>query len=302
MPSNRWTLQSKNRRLEVSTGGRWYLAFTLALGVTAIFSGNNVIYLLESLLLSSLLVSGVLSEITISRVALSRVVGNIQAEHLGEDVFVVQNLGKIPLYCLELGEYKEETRNATAFLLVLPGRASVRVRSRQLISVRGRHHWDGLTVATSFPFGFARKIRLLPEAGSRIVWPDPISLNHSEWREMNSKRGEYEVAAGEVTPIEPWEDLTHVHWPISARVGSLMARPLRHIEPREEIWLDVREPSPAMEKAISQAAGALGKRADSLVLVRKGEYQRIEGPHRSLDALALLPKAKEVPDDGSEAA
>ena len=38
-----WTLRSKNRQLELSVGGRWYLAFTLAIVTVATYSGNNVI-------------------------------------------------------------------------------------------------------------------------------------------------------------------------------------------------------------------------------------------------------------------
>ncbi len=292
MPSNWWTLRSKGRLLEVSLGGRWYLFFTLALGVAAIFSGNNVIYLLESLLLSALLLSGVLSEITISRIAVTRVNGNIHATVPGEDVFMVENLGRLPLYCVELGEYRGKRREFTAFLLFLPGKAKVRVRSRQKISVRGRHRWDGLLVATSFPFGLGRKLRMVPDAGSRLVWPTTLDPGKAESRDIASRRGELEVITGEVVPAEPWQDVAHVHWPISARVGSLMARPLRHTEPREEVWLDVRDPGPAMEKSISRAAGALTRRADTLVLVHKGERERVEGAHRALNTLALLPKEK----------
>lgn len=290
MPSNWWTLRSKNRLLEVSAGGRWYLGFTLALGIAAIYSGNNIIYLLESLLLSALLLSGVLSELTISRVAVTRVTGNIHAGIPGEDVFQVENLGRLPLYCLELGEIRGKRREFTAFLLLLPGRAKVQVRSRQKISVRGRHRWDGVVVATSFPFGFARKLRIIHEPGSRLVWPHPKDPGKLDQREVRAERGELEVVTGEVIPTESWQDVAHVHWPISARAGILMSRPLRHSEMREEVWLDLRDPSPAMEQAISSAAGALSRRADTLVLVSKGERKRVEGAHRALNALALLPK------------
>lgn len=290
MRSIGWTLRSKNRLLELSVGGRWYLAFTVSLGVMAIYSGNNVIYLLESLLLSALLLSGTLSEITLSRLSVRRVEDYIHAGSPGEDVFIVENLGSFPLYCIELGEYRENEREFTAFLLMLPGRSRVRVRSRQLIRTRGRHRWSGLLAATSFPFGFARKIRFIPHSGSRIVWPARLEEKKARPREYAAKRGEIEVSTGELSQVEPWQDASRVHWPSSVRLGELMARPLRWIEPRDEVKLQLRDPGPEMERQISMAAGALTQRADTLVLLNKGEPQVIRGARRGLDALALLPK------------
>ncbi|HEY8278716.1 MAG TPA: hypothetical protein VIH99_03785 [Bdellovibrionota bacterium] len=290
MRSNGWTLRSKRRLLELSIGGRWYLAFTIALGTAAIYSGNNVIYLLESLLLSSLLVSGVFSEITLSNIHVERECGNLHAGLQGMDVFIVENRGRLPLYCIELGEYLGRRREFTAFLLILPARARVRVRSRQVVPSRGRHHWEGLLAGTSFPFGFARKIMLIPQKGNRIVWPRPADSGKRSMQETPSVRGEAEVITGEVVPTERWKDATRVHWPVSARVGEWMARPVRNAEPREEVWLELREPGPEMENKISKVTGALVKRADTLVMMNKGERQRVSGRHRALDALALLPK------------
>jgi uncharacterized protein (DUF58 family) len=289
-----WTLRNKYRLLELSVGGRWYIAFTVALGVVAIYSGNNVIYLLESLLLSALLVSGVLSELTLTRIRVHREMGYLHAGSPGEDIFVVENLGKLPLYCIEFGEFCEGRREFTAFLLVLPGGARMRVRSRQVVADRGRHRWDGLLAATSFPFGFARKIRFIHEGGSRVVWPRADDPGPVRAHYDRAKRGELEPVGDEVVPVEPWQDASRVHWPVSARAGQLMARPMRWSQPKKEVWLDLRLPGPEMEAAIRRAAGSLvfsrAANAEVLVLVSKGERQRIDGHARALDALALLPK------------
>jgi uncharacterized protein (DUF58 family) len=293
MPLAGWTLRSKRRQLELSLGGRWYLLFTLALGGAAVYSGNNVIYLLESLLLSALLVSGALSEATIARVRVGRETGNVHAGAAAEDVFVVENLGNFPLYCLELGEYSGARYELTGFLLMLPARATVRVRSRQTLPERGRHRWDGLGVGTSFPFGFARKVRYLPSPGSRRVWPAAAEAGPRRERQTRAERGEHELVAGEVSPVEPWGDASRVHWPISFRAGELLARPVRPTEAREELVLELRHPGPAMEREIRRATGALIRRqafAPTLVLSSKGERRRIEGRARALDALALLPR------------
>lgn len=286
----KWTLQSKDRLLELSVGGRWYLGFTLALGVAAIYSGNNVIYLLESLLLCSLLLSGALSEYSVTRVRVSRLEGNTHAGSSSDDIFVVENLSRLPLYCLELGEYNGAERVFSAFLVFVAAGQSVKVRSRQVIPARGRHQWQGLLVATSFPFGFARKVRLVPSPGSRIVWPSRVQSVRMPSLERHSNRGEMEVVPGEVKPVEVGQDASRVHWPASMRAGQLMARPLRYTEQHHEVWLELRAPSPEMEARISSAAGALCVKAETLVMFAKGEPKVVQGRRRALDALALLPK------------
>jgi uncharacterized protein (DUF58 family) len=289
MRSQGWSLRNSDRTLELSTGGRWYLVLTLGLGFVSIYSGNNVIYLLESLLLSALLFSGILSELTISRVTITRSEGNLRAGVPAEDVFIVENRGRIPLYCLEFGEYRKGNTQFTAFLLFLPGNAKIRVRSRQIIHERGRHKWDGLVVATSFPFGFARKSRIIHRRGSRVVWPGSDAPGKAELRPVNSSRGELEVVTGEVEPVEPWQDASRVHWPISLRTGTLMARPMKWREPKQEVWLELCPPGDELEKRIRRAAGGMAS-SEVLVLITQGEYKRIEGTWRALDILAMLPK------------
>lgn len=286
-----WLLRSKNRRLELSTGGKWYLGFTVLLGVVAINSGNNVIYLLESLLLSALILSGVLSEQAVLRVSLSREAANASAGSPVGDVLVVENRSWLPLYCLELCEWRGEQVETLVFLLVLPGRARLRLRSRQIFSERGYHGWQGLAVATSFPFGFARKIRFLPAPGRRIVWAEPAPGSLPGRAEVEARRGAPEFSPGEIEEIGPWDDVSRVHWPSSARSGRLLARPRRHVEEGCEVALELCAPGEELERRIRRAAGEIDRGGSRLVLRDGNKRAEILGRGRALDALALLPKA-----------
>lgn len=282
-------LQSNGRKLEVSVGGRWYLLFTILLGVVAIFSGNNVIYLLESLLLSALILSGVLSEFTISRVAVSRELGQAEAGKPGHDLLVLENKSFLPLYCVEILEWQGESNTVLAFALYLPGRATLRIRSSQILPERGRHTWAGLAVATSFPFGFARKILHHRQAGSRVVWPhrpegnDKVTL-------APRPQPELEISLGDLAEVGPDEDISRVHWPSSARAGRLLARPFRRIDSDEEVIFHFSRGGAAVEAAISATAGRLRRATQTLLLFQGKEMKRISGALPALDALALLPK------------
>lgn len=60
------------RKLRFTRMGRWYLAFTLLLGVAAINTGNNLLFLILGLLLAGIVLSGVLSESTLRELSVER--------------------------------------------------------------------------------------------------------------------------------------------------------------------------------------------------------------------------------------
>lgn len=283
----KWLFHNSQRKLEVSTGGRWFLAFTIVLGVVAINSGNNVVYLLESLLLSSLIFSGILSELTLTRIKFTRQIRQAAAGEQAGDILVLQNTGWLPLYCVELGEWKNGKFTALAFVLQIPGHSELKIKSHQIVELRGRHQWDSLALGTSFPFGFARKLRIIPLKGERIVWPGraegalPVAV---------SKEGEWEPSEGEIEEIQPWEDLSRVHWPSTARAGIYLSRPRRKISDADEVVLQLGMAGEAREKRIQIAANRLRGRSKSLLIQGEGPTRRIDGSWRALDALALLPK------------
>jgi hypothetical protein len=287
-----WTkslLQNRERRLEVSTAGKWFIGFTIVLGVVAIQSGNNVIYLLESLLLSSLIFSGIISEYTVSRIQAKREIHQGVAGAEVKDHWILKNPSIFPLYCIELGEWKENKFDPQAFCVLLKGKSEIRIESSHTLDRRGFHEWQGLVIATSFPFGFAKKIRILFQGGKRIVWPR-ILENTSRPREIQKR--ELEFVEGELEEISPWEDLAKVHWPSSTKDHRLFTRPLKNAISNDEVILDLDNQKIQREVAISEAAYHLTKNSAALVMLLDGEKQRIEGKVRSLDSLALLPEER----------
>jgi uncharacterized protein (DUF58 family) len=281
-----WLFPVRSRRIEISTGGRWFLLFTLLLGVAAINSGNNVIYLIESLLLSSLLFSGILSEITVNRARLRRISGQAVAGEHTRDILLLENRSWFPLYCVEAGEWRAGGKwEALGFALIVLPRSEARLLSGQVFPERGRFEWEGLAVATSFPFGFARKIRILGGGGSRICWPPP-----SPGGGVGGGQGEWEWEPGELEEVEPGEDVSRLHWPTTVRTGRPMARSRRRQSAEEEeVEIDLDGPD-EREELIRWAAGRLLGKARRLKIRKHGRVQVIEGARPALDTLALLPK------------
>ena len=119
------------RRLEVTRSGKWYIALTIALGVTALATGNNGIYLIESLLLAGLILSGIQSERQVSAVRVEFIRVQAKAREPTSDWIVVHNQDKRTLFCLEIGEWKKGEFHTLAFFPKIRGRETARVRSTQ---------------------------------------------------------------------------------------------------------------------------------------------------------------------------
>src|SRR5262245_58861650 len=60
------------RKLKFTREGKYYLGITLGVGLAAINTGNNLLYLLLGMLLSLIVVSGVLSELSLRQLTVVR--------------------------------------------------------------------------------------------------------------------------------------------------------------------------------------------------------------------------------------
>jgi len=172
------------RKLQVTPSGKGYLVFTVILGVVAMSSGNNVIYLIESFLLGGLILSGVLSELAITAVSLEYIRAPATAGAPSLDRIFIKNKKPLSLYCVEVGEWKDQNFVPSAFIPLLKPHEEKELHSNTVYPKRGLTHIEGLAIATQFPFGFAKKIRILPTKESRLIWPEKmrpsaLSLNLS---------------------------------------------------------------------------------------------------------------------------
>jgi len=285
----------KIRRLRLRTSGGWYLALTIGLGVAALVSANNVLYLIESLLLSGLILSGILSERFVSAVQVDIVRRPLFANTASRDVVRVTNLKRFPLFCLEVGEWIDGRLVPIAFIPRLGAHQTAHFPSRQRLPRRGRHRWDGIAIATSYPFGFAQKIKVVARPGERLVWPEPVTARALRSKGSGAevaRRGEHEFLDGEVRQYTLDDDLRHVIWTLSDRGGPLMVRIRRAPDRMIETQLDLRkvaEPE-VFERRVSAAASVFFAENGhcTLTLIGRSGKTRIMGRQKILDRLAIV--------------
>jgi uncharacterized protein (DUF58 family) len=285
-----------HRKLELTLSGKWYVALTIALGVIALVSANNVLYLIESLLLSGLILSGILSERAVSAIRVDVRRAPASAGARSRDQLRVTNTTRAAVFCVEVGEWCEGRFVPLAFLPRLAPLGSSAPPSRQRFERRGKHRWQGLAVATSYPFGFARKIRIFGEPGERLVWPareeDLARAGDPGGDPRRTPRAPLEPAEGEIRPFVPEDDSRRIVWTLSAKGTGKHVRVLRSRGGDPEVVLDARGASgEEFERRVREAARPFhglepGSRSGKLTVV-SSERTLAQGRERALDLLAL---------------
>lgn len=291
-------------RLQITYAGRWFFGLTALLAAVCAISSNNVIYLIESLLLASLLVSLVAAFRSAGWVAVECRRFPAICGMRSTDRLKITNRSNYSRFCLEIGEWRGGRFTPIAFVSRIPPRESVTVRSRRVFTQRGYHEWDGLAVASSYPFGLFRLIRSNLSSGKRVIWPARAVAGAEGLNDagrLATFRAGTSVVEGEIRPMTPDDDWRSVVWTLSARGGDpvVRARGAEQVEPAVVLDLRGTKPGPELERKISEAASTfyaghpLGQAPDvsgggTLVLIDESGKRRIQGAALSLDQLAVV--------------
>jgi uncharacterized protein (DUF58 family) len=290
--------QKYRRRLEVTYAGYWYTALTIGIGVVALLSGNNVLYLIESLLLSGMIFSGVLSERAISAVNVEILRSPVIAGEPARDRVRITNRRRFPVFCIEVGEWRGRRFERVAFAARIGPRSSVLLPSSAIIADRGLHRWERVAVATRYPFAFARKIRFVEGPGERLVWPGReggASADRSASSHAAGSRGGDDFAEGEVRPLTPDDDYKGVVWTLSAKGGDTYVRTRKSEQKSPEVRIDLRAaPGVEFEQNVRIAAQPFHRQSNGdgsgsgLLIVLDHDGRRVvRGRFQILNWLAL---------------
>jgi len=322
----RWAerlLRYRRRSLAFTSLGTRFVLVTLAVGLAAINTGNNLLYLVLALLLSLITLSGVLSEQCLRRLEVKRrTPSTIFAGTPAPVTVVVTNHHRLfPSFLLRV---QEAPSGAARFMtpmagdpaiFVLPPGDSRSVTYQMRFERRGRYRLRGVTVSTRFPFGLFTKQLLIPIIEDVLVLPallprdESIGLvNPAGQAEARARRG-HGSGFFVLRDYQIGDDARMIHWKSSARQAKLQVREADEEEHREvTLALDLRWPSAAAtdreaalydarcERVVSLAATLAvewSRRGWKLGLFAGGAYlpPRQGRAHisRLLEALALLP-------------
>jgi uncharacterized protein (DUF58 family) len=313
-----WRPFRPRRTIWPTRDGWWCLLVVIGLGVAAINTGNNLLYLLVSLLLSLIVVSGVLSEQSMRGLRLE---GDVPEEiYAGAPALfgaVLTNRKRwLTSYSVTL---ELLARGAPTRFIYLPRLEAGRDRLltwEETLPARGRQRLAGVRLTTRFPFGlFLKAGRIMLEREVVVfpaVQPVPSETLHrlvgagtSAVRRRGRGHDLYNLRT-----YRAGDDPRHIHWRSSAKAQSLLVREME-AETTEDTRLVLTgtgaRDAARLEAALSEAASIaahLARSGAGVELVGTGLFVPLgRGPghaRRILTALALYePGAPVGPDDES---
>lgn len=270
----------RGRSLKVTREGKILLGITLATGLAAINTGNNLLFFGWGLLLSSVLISGVLSEATLRSVRLRlRLPDELRAGAPSPLPVVMENPGaRLPAFGVEaLVEVKrtgESERAATRSQLRLsPGRDE-RMLAHWRPRRRGLYRIDELRALTRFPFGFFEKSRFFKLGAplELLVYPRRVDVGRMP-EELLSRLGSvptHRAGGGDeffsLRPFRDGDDPRHIHWRRSARADRWFVRETEALASRQ-IVLELHVDASMSAKLVEATIATCGSLAEDLLLL-----------------------------------
>jgi len=283
---------------EPTSGGGVFLVIIIVVGFAAWNTGNNLLFLVFSLLCSTLFVGWIAARASLRDLTVSaRFPDHIFAAEPAPVIVTVRNtkrlLPSFSIFVEARGPSSEpaERPNARrryakrllAYFSYVPHHASAEQSVEQLFPKRGHHLIDGFELSTRFPFGFFRRRRRLRARDvDIIVYPKPEVISDKlhllpmyAGRIPSLRRGVGHDLFS-MRDYQPQDDLRHIDWKATARSRRLTVREFTSEDERRiTIVLDTRlpgDPNEALrqrfEKGVVQTASLLKHFVDERAEVR----------------------------------
>ena len=275
------------RKLRFTREGKYFILITFGVGVAAINTGNNLLYLLLGMLLALIIVSGVMSEISLRNLTVTRrLPSRAQAgrSHLVE-IEVYNKKRKFPSYAIEVEDLREgQPTDKRCFFLKISPRSAQVAAYRRKPHRRGRDRHTGFRVATRFPFGLFEKSLLYHLDGELIIYPavDPVRLARDAVGTNSGCSDQVGRGSGDeimgLRPMRDGDDPRDIYWRKSTRPGDFVLKErAREARPDAVLSLDDVRPTRAnadawnaeFERRIREVA------SNAVALLRRGDGVRL---------------------------
>ena len=252
--------------LGITRGGLIYLGILAVVAFAALNTGNNLLFLVLSLLVSALIVSWGAARMGLRELVVSaRFPDHIFAGEPAPVIVTLRNRKRfLPSFSIlveargpanDEGKAKRNGRvlkrfakRSLAYFMYVPHRAAAEQRTDHLFEKRGHVLITGFELSTRFPFGFFRRRRRLPARNVDIIVYPKLKAIGDELHllPMNAGRlASVRRGAGHdllsLRDYQPQDDLRHIDWKSTARSRRLTVREFTaEDERRVTIALDTR--------------------------------------------------------------
>src|SRR5216683_3127328 len=286
--------------VEPTSGGGVFLVILAVVGFAAWNTGNNLLFLVFSLLCSTLFVGGAAARASLRDLIVSaRFPDHIFAADAAPVIVTLRNAKRLlPSFSILVAargpsdsaqqirkrRWPRFSKRLLAYFTYVPHHAAAEQRVEQVFPKRGHVLITGFELSTLFPFGFFRfRRRLRARDVDIVVYPKPEPIGDElhllptfAGRMVSSRRGIGQDLFS-LRDYQPQDDLRHIDWKATARSRQLTVREFTaEDERRITIILDTSQPYGAdaeefnarFEQGVAQAASLLKHFVDERAEVR----------------------------------
>ena len=227
------------RTLKITKLGKWYIAILLLIGIAAINTGNNLLYLVVGMLLSLIIISGLMSESTLRGLSVTRrlparVFSGIEVL---SQIDITNSKRLFPSFSFVVSELNMALiESSDAYVLKLARGESIKRQNTIIFKERGEINLEGLLITTSFPFSLFRKGKREQAGEKRLVYPRLRPLTGKEKQEMDTLIGK-RTGGNTTVPrkgdgaelhslneYRPGDDSRNIDWKSSAKSRKLLSK------------------------------------------------------------------------------
>jgi uncharacterized protein (DUF58 family) len=243
-------LEHASRR-RVTRGGLLFMLAALLIGMAALLTANNLLFLIVAAMFSTLMVSNFISRLSLAGLELDLLLPEpISARlKLAGRVHVRNSKRWMSAFSVHLSGSSESVLSPLYFP-VIPGRRALEEIVEVRFEKRGVHRESSFRFSTSFPFGFLERRAEVNLPREVLVYPS-IEAQPGFEELLAAIRGDLEVRQRglgrdfyRIRPYEALESARHLDWKASAHTGELQVREFaREQERLLEIVLDSETPA-----------------------------------------------------------
>lgn len=235
----------------VTRGGLVFTLAALLVGMAAVISANNLLFLIVAAMLSTLMVSGLVSQLCLAGLELDFLLPeHLSARRrLAARISVRNSKRWMASFSVHLTGSAGSVLSPVYFPVISAG-ATVEETVEVCFQKRGIHRESSFQFSTSFPFGFLERGALVALPREVLVYPS-IEPQPGFDELLALIRGDLEVHQRglgrdfhRIRPYQALESARHVDWKATAHTGALQVREFaREQERLLEIFLDADAPA-----------------------------------------------------------
>ena len=237
-------------RYRITGGGVLFSTTIVLVGVGAIVSANNLLFLIVAAMLATLLISGLVSRLCLAGLQLDFLV----PEHVAAGravpgkLFVRNQKWLMPSFSIRVEAIRKPgspVLKSGVYFPLIAGGATLEENVEVRFPKRGAYRENSFAFSTAFPFGFLEKSARVTLRREMVVYPS-----------IDPQPGFDDLAVGiageiethyrglgkdfyRIRPYEAFESARHVDWKATAHTGNLQVREFaREQEQIVEMFLD----------------------------------------------------------------